>query len=244
MNQYLEYFTNYVLKNYDIEDDLIKSKYLHSLRVARLMALLSQKLSLTPDESILAFKIGLCHDLGRFKEVVRSGKFNNLTFDHGAYSNKVLYNDKFVSYIDLDINDHLLMRKAVFYHNKKDIPSDLTNREYLFVNMIRDMDKLDLLHIRSSKNHLQLEKEPTSEVIESFYADKTIDLKNIKSPTDSIILYLSFIKDLVFDASSEMAMKQGYFENLLQIIDVNEEKRELFACLKEKVKKRGKSYVR
>ena len=91
MNHYIEYFTNYVEKNYDLNNELIMKKYYHSLRVARLMTILAQKLNFTDEDIILAFKIGLCHDLGRFYEVVRNGEFNNTIFDHAAYSNKILY---------------------------------------------------------------------------------------------------------------------------------------------------------
>ena len=89
MDKYLEYFTNYVYKNYDMNDNLINKKYYHSLRVAKLMIILAKKLNLSNEDIELAFKIGLCHDLGRFQEVVRNGQFNNQIFDHGAYSNKI-----------------------------------------------------------------------------------------------------------------------------------------------------------
>ena len=90
MNNYIEYFTNYVNKNYDMNNNLISLKYYHSLRVAKLMTLLARKLNMSEDDILLAFKIGLCHDLGRFYEVLLNGKFDNLKFDHGSYSNKIL----------------------------------------------------------------------------------------------------------------------------------------------------------
>ena len=142
MNNYIEYFTNYVFMNYDMNNELISKKYYHSIRVAKLMCLLANKLNMTDKDIELAFKIGLCHDLGRFHEVVKNGNFDNRVFDHGTYSNKILYNDTFVNYMNID--EHLLFRKAIYFHNKKDISDDLTNREELFVKLIRGSSIIEI----------------------------------------------------------------------------------------------------
>ena len=95
MQDYYNKFTNYILSNYDLTDKNVIKKYSHSARVSCLMILLAKRLNLSKEDIILAFKIGLFHDLGRFREIVRNKEqqcaFNNLTFDHGAYSNKVLF---------------------------------------------------------------------------------------------------------------------------------------------------------
>ena len=244
MNQYVEYFTNYIRLNYDMNNKLILSKYLHSLRVAKLMLLLGRKLGLNDQNLLLAYKIGLCHDLGRFYEVVRNGKLNNVVFDHAAYSNKILYNDKMISYYDLDDNEHLIMRKAIYYHNKKELTDDLEKKELLFSEMIRDADKLDLLKIRFNGKHLLFNSNPSNEVLNNYFNNQTIDLKNIHNNTDSAILYLSFIKDLSFDYSYDLAMKDNYVDDLLKIIEVDQKMNGLMCKLLEKINERGKEYVR
>ena len=242
MDKYLEYFTNYVYKNYDMNDNLINKKYYHSLRVAKLMIILATKLNLSNEDIELAFKIGLCHDLGRFQEVVRNGQFNNQIFDHGAYSNKILYNDNFIQYMDID--EHLLFRKAIYLHNKKELDDNLTNREKLFANMIRDTDKIDILGLRNTGSILNFTKLPTINILSCYMKDLKIDIKDIHNQSDSILLYLSFIKDLVFDASYDIAINNKYFDGLLEIINVNDSKKELFKCVYEKLYEREKRYVR
>ena len=242
MDKYIEYFTNYVKDNYDIENELIIKKYYHSLRVAWLMNVLAGKLGLSEEDTLLAFKIGLCHDLGRFREVVRSGEFNNKTFDHASYSNKILYNDEFIKYMDID--DHLLFRKAIYCHNKKNLMDNLTNREVMFANMLRDMDKIDILTIRLSGNKLKFDDYPTLVVLYNYMNDLTIDLNDIHNSSDSVILYLGFIKDLVFEESFDIVKDNHLLDDFMNIIDISDEKNDLVDNLLMKIKERRGEYVR
>ena len=246
---YLNIFTKYVKDNYDIKDPVIYEKYCHSLRVATLMIYLSLKLGLNNDDLLLAFKIGLLHDLGRFREVVRNKdkerKLDNLSFDHGAYSNKILYNDKEYLKYDIDKNDELIVRKALYFHNKKEILIDnnLNERELMFINMIRDMDKLDILFTRSMKRPLVLSDDTTKEVINAYLSDEMIDIKDLHNDTDRVIFYLSFIKDLNIKESFIIAVESGYFERLLSLIVVKDNS--LYDELLEKIyyKKKDKRKI-
>ena len=243
MNNYIEYFTNYVYKNYDMNNYLISLKYYHSLRVAKLMMILATKLNMSEEDKLLAFKLGLCHDLGRFYEVVLNGKFNNLKFDHGSYSNKILYNDKFVNYMDID--DDLLFRKAIYNHNKKDITNDLNMREEIFTKMLRDIDKLDILNLMVTHRKFNFIEKPSDIVLEHYYNGTSIDLKDIKNQADSVVFYLNFFKELYFDINKDMAINYGYLKNYLDVVLVSEENKELFNNIVNEVdKERGKVYVR
>ena len=243
MNNYIEYFTNYIKNNYDINNDLIILKYYHSLRVAYLMSILSKKLNLSEEDIILAFKIGLCHDLGRFYEVVRNGKFNDNIFDNGAYSNKILYNDEFIKY--MDVSEHLLFRKAIYCHNKKELTNNLSDRDKLFANMLRDADKIDILRIRSIGKKLEFKKDPTPIIVNNYMNDLKIDIKDMSNESDRVILYLSFIKDLVFDESLDILLDNDFLSKFINIIDIGIDKKDLFNNLINKInERRGKEYVR
>ena len=101
INGSFEECSNYVKSNYDINDKLIEIKYEHSKRVANLMILIASKMNLSKREMLLAYFIGLFHDLGRFEQAVREHKFDNSNFDHAAYSNKILFQDDFISKFDI-----------------------------------------------------------------------------------------------------------------------------------------------
>ena len=243
MNNYIEYFTNYVFNNYDMNNSLISLKYYHSLRVAWIMRDLAKKMNMSDEDVLLAFKLGLCHDLGRFYEVILEGKFNDIGFDHGSYSNKILYNDSFVNYMDID--EHLLFRKAIYNHNKKDVTNDLNYRENIFTYMLRDSDKIDILGLRGLGKPLNFINEPNTNVLNNYLANNTIDLHDLKSQTDKVILYLSFFKDLYYGYSYDLIKKYGYLNSLIKIINVDEEKKDLFNDLVLRIEKeRGNIYVR
>ena len=237
-------YSKYVKDNYDLDNPLIKLKYDHSIRVASLMIYLANRLKLNSDDIILAFYIGLFHDLGRYREVVRSNTFNNLTFDHGAYSNKILFNDGIIKNFDIKEEDYLVIRKALYYHNKKDIGKDLNERELLFTNMIRDVDKLDILDIRSKGKKLYFNDYPNTKILDSFFNNETIDIRDIHTSNDSCVFYLSFLKDLNFEESKDFAERFHYLDKLLSIIIVDDNFEDLLNYLVEKSMERGKVYVR
>ena len=243
MNNYIEYFTNYIYDNYDMNNNLISLKFYHSLRVAKIIYLLANKLNMSDEDKLLAFKLGLCHDLGRFHEVVLLGKFKDIEFDHAAYSNKILYNDGFINY--MDINEDILFRKAIYNHNKKDMTSNLNNRELVFTNLLRDSDKIDILYVRSNGKVLNFSKEPNFNVLNNYLLNKSIDLRDINSSTDSTILYLSFIKDLYYMVSHDVAIKYGYLDEFKKNINIDDSKELLFDNLLRRInEERGKVYVR
>ena len=246
MDSYFSTFTKYINDKYDINDPIISDKYYHSIRVCSLMICLSLKLGLLNDDLLLAAEIGLFHDLGRFREVVRNKnkdkKLNNMNFDHGAYSNKILFNDGLIKMFNVNSNDYLVIKKALFYHNKKDIGHDLNEKELFFVWMIRDMDKLDILYQRSFKRHLKFDDQVNEKILLAFFNDETISIADLKSDSDRVIFYLSFIKDLHFDESFDLAINNGYLNLFMNIIEVKNN--DLFNQLMEKVYERRNKNVR
>ena len=243
INDYWLIFTNFVKENYDLEDELIELKYNHTKRVANLMILIASKMNLSTREIILAYLIGLFHDLGRFEQVNREHKFTNLHFDHGAYSNKILFNDNLINKFEVSSNLYLLIRKAVYFHNKKDIPSNLDEYEALFVKMIRDADKIDIIRIMSN-SYQEFSVPPKNELMDKYLSGDTLDLKLINNKSEKALLHLSFMKDLSFAESFEVLKETGNIESYLSNINVKEEYKELFDFLVSQIKEKEKKYVK
>ena len=243
MERNLSVFTKYVFDNYDVDNEMIRLKYFHSLYVANLMLRLGEELELNNHDLYLAFFLGLTHDLGRFYEIKNKGKMNNLTFDHGSYSNKILFNDGLIHDFNVNEEDYLTIRKALYFHNKKDINKVLNDKEELFCNLLRDADKLDILRVMIERNNLSMKESPNGYVIRSFMHDSSMDINFIHNRSDATVLYLSFIKDLYFNESYNLAMKE-YYSKLINQIEVSDDNKELFRIFKEKIKERGRENVR
>lgn len=243
MDKYIEYFINYVTMNYDIEDELIVARYYHSLRVARLMAIIAKKMNMSDDDIVLAFKIGLCHDLGRFYEITLYDGHNSIGFDHGNYSNRILYEEGFIEY--MDITEHSLFQKAIYYHNKKEIPNNLTIRESIFVNMLRDADKIDIMILSGEVENDDFDKLPSEEVLTNYQSNLPLDIRKLNNSSDKIVLHLSFIKDLYFDVSYDIAIDYGYLDIFLSSFNVTLDMQPLLDSLVNKIyERRGKEYAR
>lgn len=245
----IKIFEDYIKTNYDFENSLIKQKYIHTLNVVKVTLLLCEKLGLSKEGIKLAFYLALFHDLGRFREVVRQNEFNNLTFDHGAYSNKILFNDGFIDKFDIDEKDYSLIKKAVYFHNKKDLIDNLTDRERLFCEILRDADRIDIFRTLAERKTKPIIFDGISNenLLTKFYNDESIAIKDLKTRGDRVLLRLSFIKLFSFYESSEVLKELGYFDEYLSTITVLEEHKELFDKLIVEINKilgGEKKYVR
>jgi len=245
----IKIFDDYIRKNYDFDNKLIKQKYIHTLNVVKVTLMLCEKLGLSKDGIVLAFYLALFHDLGRFREVVRQNEFNNLKFDHGAYSNKILFNDGFINNFKIDEKDYSLIKKAVYFHNKKDLIDNLTDRERLFCKILRDADRIDIFRVLAERKERTIIFDGISDekLLRKFYTDESIDIKDLRTKGDRVLLRLSFIKLFSFQESSEVLKELGYFDEYLSTIEVLEEHKELFNELITEINKvleGEKKYVR
>ena len=139
-----EEFLKYT-ENYDLENESIKRKQLHSLRVMRISKEIASGLNLNDDEKQIATLIGLLHDIARFEQYTQYKTFRDKdSIDHGDLGAKILEKD-IRKYIETDKYDEIII-KAVKNHNKYSIEEGLTEKELLFAKLIRDADKIDILY--------------------------------------------------------------------------------------------------
>ena len=120
----------------------------------------------------------------------------------------------------IDEEDYDVVLKAVYYHNKKDLPDDLTDREEYFCHMIRDVDKIDIYHVVANDLKKEFSFMPTDKVLEEFYNKELIDIDDIKNKSDTIVLYFSFQDQLYFRESLALLDYKGYLEEFINSIVV------------------------
>ena len=235
----IKIFEDYVKNNYDFNNKMINVKYIHTLNVIKVILLICEKMGLSDEDIKLAFYLALFHDLGRFREVVRQNEFNNLKFDHGAYSNKILFNDGFINYFDIKANDYLLIKKAVYFHNKKDLVDGLLERERLFYEILRDADRIDIFRVLGNpENHKAIFDSVSSDsLLNKFYNGESISIKDIVTKGDRVVLRLGFVKLFSSCEAFDVLKELGYLDEYIKNIDVNKEDKELFDNLIQEVRK-------
>lgn len=216
-----EEFLKYT-ENYDLEDENIKRKQEHSLRVATISKQIAEKMKLSQKEIALATLIGILHDIARFEQYVRFKNYNVLSdFDHGDYAVEIL-NQDIRKYIETDEHDEII-KKAIKNHNKYKIEEGLSAKEEFFAKIIRDADKIDILYESTGifwKN--QEEKVNKSKLSEKIYNDvmknKIIKIEKDRNynTIDDMLITLAYTYDVNFKESYEIIQKENYINKTIQ----------------------------
>lgn len=242
-------FAEYV-RNYDPSDEKIKLKINHTYRVAGLCQRIAESLGLSEPDVDIAWLLGMLHDIGRFEQIRRFGTFNDVqSVDHAEFGADLLLKEglirKFAEgyYEECELarsgneeaeqiiknNEHHnkdtgLLEMAIRQHNKYRVKEDLTERQRMFCDILRDADKVDIFKVNADipmeiiydvtteelKNGII-----TKEVLESFYKKETV-LKSVRrSAVDHIVGHISLLFELVYKESYRQAKEQGYVYKLL-----------------------------
>ena len=242
-------FAEYV-RNYDPSDEKIKLKIDHTYRLAGLCQRIAESLGLSEPDVDIAWLLGMLHDIGRFEQIRRFGTFNDAqSVDHAEFGADLLFKEglirKFAEgyYEECELaepenqedeqiiknNEHHnkdtgLLEMAIRQHNKYRVKEDLTERQRMFCDILRDADKVDIFKVNADipmeiiydvtteelKNGII-----TKEVLESFYKKETV-LKSVRrSAVDHIVGHISLLFELVYKESYRQAKEQGYVYKLL-----------------------------
>ena len=238
------------LDEYDREDDKIQLKIVHTYCVVDDAEEIATRMHLREEDVQLAKIIGLLHDIGRFEQIRRFGTFNDVqSVDHAEFGADLLFKEglirKFAEgyYEECELarsgneeaeqiiknNEHHnkdtgLLEMAIRQHNKYRVKEDLTERQRMFCDILRDADKVDIFKVNADipmeiiydvtteelKNGII-----TKEVLESFYKKETV-LKSVRrSAVDHIVGHISLLFELVYKESYRQAKEQGYVYKLL-----------------------------
>lgn len=221
-SQFLKY-----TKNYDLENENIVRKQLHSLRVMKISKQIAEDLELSKDEISLATLIGLLHDIARFEQYTIYQTYRDIdSVDHGDFGVEILEKDV-RKYIETDIYDEII-KKAVKNHNKFKIEEGLTEKEVLFAKIIRDADKLDIffeaVKMFWKGKEYEVESSTVSEnVLEQFANCTTVKREKNQTPIDSVIIMIAFIFDLNFKSSFKILKEEDYINKILNRYNLKDE---------------------
>lgn len=244
-----EVFAEYV-SSYDLNIGQNALKVKHTYKVADISEQIAKKQGLGPLDVDLAWLIGLLHDIARFEQNKRYGTFNDLvSVDHADLGADILFVDgKIRDFIDETDYDYII-EKAIRFHNKYRIDNSLDERTKIFCNIIRDADKLDIfrVNLESSKEDVYEVSEKdfknsefSKAIFESFFYEKVVLKQLKKNAVDGLACHLSLVYELVYPASVEIAVAQGYVEKMMNFKSENAKANEQLAKMSEKLE----SYIK
>ena len=199
-----EQFIQYT-EPYKAYGDKILLKIDHTLRVRDLCADLAGSTGAGPEDIETASVCGLLHDVGRFEQWKRYGTYNDSrSVDHGDLGAELLQENDWIR--TFTERDHGTILKAVKYHNKYQVPDDLSDREKYFANVTRDADKLDILYsfavgeLTSRTGNTAM----SGDVFRALLEKRGIRNREIVTRADVLAIRLAFVYDLHFKRSFEI----------------------------------------
>jgi putative nucleotidyltransferase with HDIG domain len=216
----------------------------HSLRVADIAILLSDKLEWIDEEKQIAFLVGLLHDIGRFSQIVEFDTLSDdKSIDHAENAVKILKQENLFEV--LNIGNKELVFAAILNHNKFKISDGLTGQELLHAKLIRDADKMDIFRVlteyylkRSGKfNHMLTWELPKGTVVSPSVAKevlsgKMVSKKNVASEIDVKIMQLSWVYDLNFRPTFDYLVKNRFLDSVYNSLPKNDLVIEIYRKIK------------
>ena len=207
MKKEIEFFENFV-KSYDLNIEELQLKLLHTYRVVNYSKNIANFLQLNKKQVDTAICSALFHDLGRFPQFSEYKTFSDSkSYDHGDKSYKILKENNYKNKTVL---------KAVKYHNKYKLPNDLSEEELLQCNIVRDADKLDILHYKWKINKHKYKI--SDDIINCFERKVLIPNSMVKNEVDLILRQLSFIFDINFDISLDMIYSSNIIDKNIDLV--------------------------
>lgn len=217
--------------SFDGENDKIKNKIAHTMRVKEMMTEFAEKLCFSEDEVELAGEIGLLHDIGRFEQAKRANTYNDYTsFDHAEFGADLLFKEGLIDRFDIKKSHHATIEFAIRQHNKLTLDTVKDEKTMKMARLIRDVDKLDILYNLGTLGRYDLKgdhSEISPLVMKDVLENRPVDRKNTVTNNDKIVADFGFAFDLNYDISLEIVRKylqvlynrveyEGIFKNVYE----------------------------
>lgn len=192
----------------------------HTLRVVSLALSIGKSLGLSDDDLYLVELASMLHDIGRFEQMKRYHTFvDSKSKYHGDIGIEILLENNLIdNFCKNDLEKNIVL-KTCKYHGTLEVADDLSDKERLIVNIVRDSDKLDILNNAILENiKLDIGNDTVSENIkEDFYDHKLIEIVEKNSKADRLVIWLAFVYDFNFKYTYKYLKDKNVMERLVSL---------------------------
>lgn len=238
-------FDKYV-SNYNMSNEIIKLKYNHSYRVMELSGKIAKQLNYDKEDIELAKIIGLLHDIGRFEQIKLYNTIqDSKSLDHAEYGVFELFNKKKIEQFTTRANDYNLIKFAIENHNKYQIQPCKDKRILKFANLIRDVDKIDIIYLLGTlkETNIKPTNEPISkEVVNCVKNHCSVPYNLIKNQNDEIVSKFCYVYDIYNDICIPI-MKENIFR-FYKHVEHNDTFKEIYEMINNYLDERIDQYAR
>jgi len=227
------WFNSYVA-GFENEIEEIKSninlKRNHSFRVANLIKELGEESGLDESDVILAQISALLHDVGRFEQLTKFGTFSDTEeINHIQLGISTITENNILS--ELTEEETNVVIESIRNHNESLIPKSIDPKLLPFVQILRDADKIDILHVVSdyylnnkqgSNKRLEMELSDKPEISKKLYQsiidEKYVDFKDVLTLNDLKLYQMSLIFDLKYKKSFKIVSEKTYLKQIFETL--------------------------
>lgn len=212
------------LSQYDLYDDRIRLKIIHTYGVVDSASYLAKALKLSTEDFLLAKHIALLHDIGRFEQLRLYNSFDDSMINHAKCSLDILFGHGFISEFIPERNYDTIIEDAIRNHGLYLMEQNLAGKSLLHSKIIRDADKMDNFRVKEVSDMVTLldvtEEELGQEAIsdkiyESFMKHSPICNDERTTHMDMWVSYLGYIYDFNFPEGLRYLKEKNYIEKLV-----------------------------
>lgn len=247
------WFHQYVQGFYSTDEELhfhVRLKEEHTLRVLQYATDIGSWLAFLPKQLELAKIAALLHDVGRFKQYQTYRTFNDgLSINHAELGLEILEQFDILTAAGLSAREQDIVKKAILYHNRRRLPSDIEDDDCLLLSQItRDADKLDIYSMLVTEEkenqiphppELQYDSHYSQRLIEDILQGKLIQPRDRKTSADLMLFRLSWIYDIYFPYSFSYILQQQYLEKLIATLPDTEDIQRVYGHVRSYVEQRA-----
>ncbi len=230
-------------------NDNIRLKEAHSFRVCREIRDIGAELGLDDTALNLAELSALFHDAGRFEQYQRFGTFLDFhSLNHAELGVKILDREALFSEINPATAD--ILKKAILYHNRAELPEDEDQQVLFFSKLLRDADKLDIWRVvtkyygragqkRNGLIELGLPDSPgvSSEACNDLEQCIIVKAAHVKNLNDFKLLQLGWIFDINFEPGFRKIKERQYLEKIYDHLPKSDAVKHVYAIVQNYLKK-------
>lgn len=244
-------YTKNILATAESETEYIhiKRKIDHSYRVANLSVRIGKTLNLNEHDISLIKTMSLIHDIGRFTQFIKYKTYDDLLSEnHALLSVKIIEKENILS--NYNEEEQKLILKAISLHNKKDLPDNLNEKEFIFSTILRDADKIDFFksmvdiipNIPTKEQAIFYSNKENKEVISDdvynlIIQRKTVDNNLLKTVLDKKVRALGFItSDINHKESLKIIDENDYIDKIYKLMPQNIQTNTIYSMTKKYAK--------
>ncbi|MBO7146782.1 MAG: hypothetical protein J6W81_03440 [Lentisphaeria bacterium] len=202
----------------------------HTFDVCSIMDQILSDEKITPEQHFIYRLCALFHDVSRFEQLRDHHTFrDDRSFDHGERSAEIFL--KQFSVPELSSHSLALTMEAIRYHNKAELPEDLSAELRPYAEALRDADKISILKVllHHFSHPLLSEQEIvnlgtvdtpgfTEELVHTALSGRHILHKDMKNVNDFKIAVFAWCTDFNLPGSARLVLTEKFYDQLRQYL--------------------------